>query len=122
MGKYFGTDGFRGKANENLTAKHAFEIGRDEHIIFVSYISAPYRKSDVIANIYCNFNTLVLNNAFFITPGVMAVFISHPEKMAFVIYAPCTVGLYEICPVEKISPILGIRYRAQQCNIVFLGK
>ena len=28
MGKYFGTDGFRGKANEDLTAKHAFEIGR----------------------------------------------------------------------------------------------
>lgn len=28
MGKYFGTDGFRGEANEKLTAVHAFEIGR----------------------------------------------------------------------------------------------
>ena len=28
MGKYFGTDGFRGEANENLTAEHAFQIGR----------------------------------------------------------------------------------------------
>lgn len=28
MGKYFGTDGFRGEANENLTAEHAFEVGR----------------------------------------------------------------------------------------------
>jgi len=28
MGKYFGTDGFRGAANEGLTANHAFEIGR----------------------------------------------------------------------------------------------
>ena len=28
MGKYFGTDGFRGEANVNLTVKHAFEIGR----------------------------------------------------------------------------------------------
>jgi len=28
MGKYFGTDGFRGKANEGLTAQHAYEIGR----------------------------------------------------------------------------------------------
>ncbi len=28
MGKYFGTDGFRGKANENLTAEHAFKVGR----------------------------------------------------------------------------------------------
>ena len=28
MGKYFGTDGFRGEANKNLTADHAFKIGR----------------------------------------------------------------------------------------------
>ena len=28
MGKYFGTDGFRGEANENLTADHAFQVGR----------------------------------------------------------------------------------------------
>ena len=28
MGKYFGTDGFRGEANVVLTAKHAFKIGR----------------------------------------------------------------------------------------------
>ena len=28
MGKYFGTDGFRGKAGVNLTADHAFKIGR----------------------------------------------------------------------------------------------
>jgi len=27
MGKYFGTDGFRGEANETLTARHAFRIG-----------------------------------------------------------------------------------------------
>ncbi|MBQ6467079.1 MAG: phosphoglucosamine mutase [Clostridia bacterium] len=28
MGKYFGTDGFRGEANINLTADHAYKIGR----------------------------------------------------------------------------------------------
>lgn len=28
MGKYFGTDGFRGEANKNLTAEHAYKIGR----------------------------------------------------------------------------------------------
>ena len=32
MGKYFGTDGFRGEANCNLTVDHAFKIGR-----FVGY-------------------------------------------------------------------------------------
>ncbi len=28
MGKYFGTDGFRGEANKNLTYEHAIKIGR----------------------------------------------------------------------------------------------
>ena len=28
MGKYFGTDGFRGEANKGLTADHAYKIGR----------------------------------------------------------------------------------------------
>ena len=28
MGKYFGTDGFRGEANKSLTAEHAYKIGR----------------------------------------------------------------------------------------------
>ena len=28
MGKYFGTDGFRGEANINLTADHAYQVGR----------------------------------------------------------------------------------------------
>ncbi len=28
MGKYFGTDGFRGEANINLTVEHAFKVGR----------------------------------------------------------------------------------------------
>ena len=28
MGKYFGTDGFRGEANLTLTADHAYKVGR----------------------------------------------------------------------------------------------
>ena len=28
MGKYFGTDGFRGEANATLTGDHAWRIGR----------------------------------------------------------------------------------------------
>lgn len=28
MGKYFGTDGFRGEANVNLTSEHAYQIGK----------------------------------------------------------------------------------------------
>lgn len=28
MGKYFGTDGFRGESNKTLTADHAYKVGR----------------------------------------------------------------------------------------------
>ena len=28
MGRYFGTDGFRGEANEGLTSEHAYKMGR----------------------------------------------------------------------------------------------
>ena len=28
MGRYFGTDGFRGEANVTLTAEHAYKAGR----------------------------------------------------------------------------------------------
>ena len=38
MGKYFGTDGFRGEANVNLTVDHAFKIGR--------YLGYYYQKEN----------------------------------------------------------------------------
>lgn len=42
MGKYFGTDGFRGEANMNLTADHAYKIGR-----FIGwYFADLHQKSD----------------------------------------------------------------------------
>jgi len=28
MGKYFGTDGFRGEANKDLTVEQAYRVGR----------------------------------------------------------------------------------------------
>lgn len=38
MGKYFGTDGFRGEANEVLTVEHAYKVGR--------YLGYYYGKDD----------------------------------------------------------------------------
>lgn len=39
MLKYFGTDGFRGKANQDLTVEHAFKIGR-----FLGFYFGPKSK------------------------------------------------------------------------------
>ena len=41
MGKYFGTDGFRGEANVELTAEHAFRIGR-----FLGQYFGQQKKTD----------------------------------------------------------------------------
>ena len=43
MGKYFGTDGFRGEANRTLTVQHAFEIGR-----FIGWYFGKEHKCKVV--------------------------------------------------------------------------
>jgi len=51
MGKYFGTDGFRGKANVTLTARHAYEIGRFLGWYYASPLSGQtdlHHKSRVV--------------------------------------------------------------------------
>ena len=42
MGKYFGTDGFRGEANVNLAAMHAFKVGR-----FIGWYYGRFHKCSV---------------------------------------------------------------------------
>ena len=43
MGKYFGTDGFRGEANVDLTVEHAFEVGR-----FIGWYFGSEHKCKVV--------------------------------------------------------------------------
>ncbi len=43
MGKYFGTDGFRGEANVVLTVEHAFKVGR-----FLGWYFGQERKARVV--------------------------------------------------------------------------
>ena len=43
MGKYFGTDGFRGEANVNLTVEHAFKVGR-----FLGWYFGQEQKARVV--------------------------------------------------------------------------
>lgn len=41
MGKYFGTDGFRGEANKELTVEHAYKIGR-----FIGWFYGRNKQND----------------------------------------------------------------------------
>lgn len=43
MGKYFGTDGFRGEANKKLTVEHAFKVGR-----FLGYYFGKEHKAKIV--------------------------------------------------------------------------
>ena len=43
MGKYFGTDGFRGEANVGLTVNHAFKVGR-----FLGYYYGKEHKAKIV--------------------------------------------------------------------------
>ena len=40
MGKYFGTDGFRGEANVDLTVEHAYKVGR--------FLGSYYSKDELL--------------------------------------------------------------------------
>lgn len=46
MGKYFGTDGFRGEANVDLTVEHAFKVGR-----YLGYYFSKEKKGEDRARI-----------------------------------------------------------------------
>ncbi|MBO5197065.1 MAG: phosphoglucosamine mutase [Lachnospiraceae bacterium] len=43
MGKYFGTDGFRGEANVNLTVEHAYKVGR-----FLGWYYGQDHKANIV--------------------------------------------------------------------------
>ena len=43
MGKYFGTDGFRGEANVNLTVEHAYKVGR-----FLGWYYGQAHKAQIV--------------------------------------------------------------------------
>jgi phosphoglucosamine mutase len=43
MGKYFGTDGFRGEANVDLTVEHAYKVGR-----FLGYYFGKDHKANIV--------------------------------------------------------------------------
>ena len=43
MGRYFGTDGIRGKANETLDVQRAFQVGR-----YLGYYFSRQRKGRIL--------------------------------------------------------------------------
>ena len=89
MGKYFGTDGFRGKANDNLTAMHAFEVGR-----FLGWYYGRNQKAKIVVGKDTRRSSYMLEYA--ISAGMAAsgadVYLLHVTTTPSVSYVTRTDG------------------------------
>lgn len=89
MGKYFGTDGFRGKANVELTAHHAYEVGR-----FLGWYYGRERKARIVVGKDTRRSSYMLEYA--ISAGMAAsgadVYLLHVTTTPSVSYVTRTDG------------------------------
>ena len=89
MGRYFGTDGFRGKANDNLTAMHAFEVGR-----FLCWYYGRTQKAKIVVGKDTRRSSYMLEYA--ISAGIAAsgadVYLLHVTTTPSVSYVTRTDG------------------------------
>lgn len=89
MGKYFGTDGFRGKANVNLTADHAYEVGR-----FLGWYYGRERRARIVVGKDTRRSSYMLEYA--ISAGMAAsgadVYLLHVTTTPSVSYVTRTDG------------------------------
>ena len=89
MGKYFGTDGFRGKANVELTADHAYEVGR-----FLGWYYGREHKARIVVGKDTRRSSYVLEYA--ISAGMAAsgadVYLLHVTTTPSVSYVTRTDG------------------------------
>ena len=115
MGKYFGTDGFRGEANVGLTADHAYKVGR---FIGWYYTQLKRRDGSATGNVgYMMTKYLTLNGTAStiktIQNGSTYVnFRSAPSVSASTVYA----RLYTGTPITVLTPgdqWTQIRYNGQ---------
>ncbi len=89
MGKYFGTDGFRGKANVELTADHAYEVGR-----FLGWYYGRERRARIVVGKDTRRSSYMLEYA--ISAGMAAsgadVYLLHVTTTPSVSYVTRTDG------------------------------
>ena len=89
MGKYFGTDGFRGKAGEGLTAEHAYQIGR-----FLGWYYSRNHKAQIVVGKDTRRSSYMLEYA--ISAGMAAsgadVYLLHVTTTPSVSYVTRTDG------------------------------
>lgn len=95
MGRYFGTDGFRGKANETLMVEHAFKVGR--------YIG-HYFSANKQANILIGRDTRLSGSMF------------ESALASGVVASGANVELLKVCPTPAIAHL--VRNGHYDCGVM----
>ena len=95
MGRYFGTDGFRGKANETLMVEKAFKVGR-----YLGYYFNQNHKGKIIIGRDTRLSGSMLENA--LASGVVA--------------SGSDVDVLGICPTPAIA--LLVRSNGYDCGVM----
>ena len=93
MGKYFGTDGFRGEANRNLTAEHAFRIGR-----FLGWYLS--RDSDTGARVVIGKDT---RRSGYMLEYALAAGLTASGADAYLLHVTTTPSVAYVCRTENFS-------------------
>ena len=75
MGKYFGTDGFRGEVNKVLTVEHAYKIGR-----FIGWYYGRDHKASIVIGKDTRRSGYMLEHA--LISGITASGADAPSAMA----------------------------------------
>lgn len=89
MSKYFGTDGFRGEANKDLTVDHAFRIGR-----FIGYYYGREHRAKIVIGKDTRISSYMFENA--LSAGITAsgadAYLLHVTTTPSVSYVTRTEG------------------------------
>ena len=92
MGRYFGTDGFRGKANVTLTAAHAYKIG--------AFLGGYLSRAKSHARVVIGKDTRLSGDMF---ESALAAGLTEYGADAYLMHVVTTPAIAHICRTEKFD-------------------
>ena len=116
MGKYFGTDGFRGEANISLTADHAYKIGR-----FLGWYYGMLRqqqKNSKLIKIRINIKRDALSYIILILQAIMLLRL--PSGIVLYLgqlFSFCLIGCLMFNDIKLFYSFIITRMKNRRCNV-----
>ena len=104
MGKYFGTDGFRGEANVDLTVEHAFEVGR-----FIGWYFGKEHKCKVVIGKDTRRSSYMFEYA--LVAGLTA-----SGADAYLLHVTTTPSVPKYFPINSVLPFVDVKKISYLCK------